>query len=182
MPPVKACLGSASCGPAQRQRRPLPSLKDCEEQHGRDLLWRARPDPDTGTRGPRASPWDLSSLVCSLLSFCGIMSFLNSGKFPALTFPILPLWLCPHLVTCSFRPRYLQRPLRRTAHAFSPRLSGCSVSPFQPVPGHFWCCILALPHSTLFPTWWLQGPNLPVPLGLQVECSWRGGFCARPTR
>lgn len=99
MPPVKACLGSASCGPAQRQRRPLPSLKDCEEQHGRDLLWRARPDPDTGTRGPRASPCDLSSLVCSLLSFCGIMSFLNSGKFPALTFPILPLWLCPHLVS-----------------------------------------------------------------------------------
>lgn len=31
--------------------------------------------------------------------FLSVESCLNSGKFPALTFPILPLWLCPHLVS-----------------------------------------------------------------------------------
>lgn len=182
VPPVKACLGPASCGPAPAEEA-LPSLKDCGKQRGRHLLWRARPDPDTGARGPRASPWDLSSLVCSSLSFCGIMSFLNSGKFAALTFPILPLWLCPHLVSAP-GGLLLQTPVPAApSPPHRARLLPASVrllSPFQPIPGHFWCCILALPHSALLPTWCLQGPNLPVSLGLQVERSWCGGSVPGP--
>lgn len=90
----------------------------------------------------------------------------NSGKFPDLTFPILPVWLCPtwclHLVACSFRPRYLRRPLRPTAHAFSPRLSGCShpSSPSLAIFGAvFSLCLTAL----CFPPGVFRVPICPFP-------------------
>lgn len=94
-PPLTLCSQSASEGAVGHCGAVSPT------EEGKRLCMRGQLLTGTGHNTPRRR-WGLSSLACSSLPLCSHI-FPNSGRFPAVTFSSLPLWLCVHPVTSAPR-------------------------------------------------------------------------------